>query len=49
MSKTFMRRSRCDKSTLHKIAVILRRGSYRKRARRSPEIRGRFQHRGNCE
>ena len=49
MAKTFMRRSRCDKSTLHKIAVILRRGRYRKCTRRAPEIRGRFQHGSNRE
>jgi hypothetical protein len=30
MAKTFMRRSKCDKSTLHKIDVIMRRGCYRK-------------------
>jgi hypothetical protein len=30
MAKTFMRRSKCDKSTLRKIEIIVRRGYYRK-------------------
>jgi len=37
MAKSFLRRSKCDKSTLHKIAVILRRGTYRKRRRQYPQ------------
>lgn len=37
MAKTFMRRSKCDKSTLHKIAVIVPRGTYRKRRRQNSQ------------
>ena len=40
--KTFHRRSKCDKSTLRKIEIIMRRGYFRRRSRRAPgELSGR--------
>jgi hypothetical protein len=33
--KSFLRRSKCDKSTLRKIEIIMRRGYFRKRARQN--------------
>ncbi len=33
MAKTFMRRSKCDKSTLRRVEIILRRGDYKRRRR----------------
>jgi len=33
MAKSFLRRSKCDKSTLRKVEIIARRGYYRKRGR----------------
>jgi hypothetical protein len=47
--KSFLRRSKCDKSTLRRVEIIFRRGRYRRHSRRAPvELRGRCT-RGNCE
>lgn len=38
MAKSYMRRSKCDRSTLRRIEIILRRGDYKKRRRKNSQI-----------
>jgi hypothetical protein len=47
--KSFLRRSKCDRSTLRKVELIARRGYFRRRARHQLEIRGRLFQRGEHE